>query len=681
MPNFRFLLSAALSILLGGVGTPAFAQLGDAPKYFSPFEQPGRKVIESAVPPSRLDRASVIELYHTLFLPTESVLSGWNGNVASCNAGSTTAAYKQAVIDRANYYRALASLPWSLPLLGGQQTTDNQNAALMMSANNSLSHTPPTNWLCYTASGSNGAGHSNIALGLTGIDAVDAYIDDWGSNNTAAGHRRWILYPPQIGFGTGDLPNSNALWIAGNNWSFGTRPNTPNGVAWPPQGYVPWDLLPANSNRWSFSYPNANFSASTSAAISRGGVSYAATYEAVANGYGDNTFVFLPQGFPYLRPDSDTSYAVNVSGVSGTGIPPAFSYTVTAIDAEQLPGGFAGDFNGDGKSDLLWHNAKTGDAVIWLMNGLAYMSGGGLMHNTAWRPTHIGDFNADGKGDVLWRSSAGETALMLINGTQITSSATLLSDPNWRVTHVADFNGDGKADLLWRNDATGLTLMWTMNGTQFLDGGGLLSDPNWLVTHVADFNGDGKADLVWRNTATGGTALWLMNGTQYAAGLGLMSNPDWQVDRTADLNGDGKADLIWRNAATGVTAAWLMNGVTMLASSTLHTDPNWRVVQTGDFDGDGKSDLVWRNRSNGQTAVWIMNGLAYTAAGGLLSSIDWQPAKVANFNGDTSASGKPKQDLLWRNSRTGDHVIWIMSGAAAASGAAVLNGTTWWAAP
>jgi hypothetical protein len=26
-----------------------------------------------------------------------------------------------------------------------------------------------------------------------------------------------------------------------------------------------------------------------------------------------------------------------------------------------------GDFNGDGKSDILWHNTTTGDVAIWLI--------------------------------------------------------------------------------------------------------------------------------------------------------------------------------------------------------------------------------------------------------------------------------------------------------------------------
>ncbi len=29
-----------------------------------------------------------------------------------------------------------------------------------------------------------------------------------------------------------------------------------------------------------------------------------------------------------------------------------------------------GDFNGDGKADLVWRNASTGQTAIWLMGGL-----------------------------------------------------------------------------------------------------------------------------------------------------------------------------------------------------------------------------------------------------------------------------------------------------------------------
>jgi len=37
-----------------------------------------------------------------------------------------------------------------------------------------------------------------------------------------------------------------------------------------------------------------------------------------------------------------------------------------------------GDFDGDGKADILWRNAVTGENYIWLMNGLSTASQGSV---------------------------------------------------------------------------------------------------------------------------------------------------------------------------------------------------------------------------------------------------------------------------------------------------------------
>ena len=34
-----------------------------------------------------------------------------------------------------------------------------------------------------------------------------------------------------------------------------------------------------------------------------------------------------------------------------------------------------GDFNGDGKPDIVWQNTATGDRYLWLMNGPAFNAG------------------------------------------------------------------------------------------------------------------------------------------------------------------------------------------------------------------------------------------------------------------------------------------------------------------
>jgi hypothetical protein len=48
-------------------------------------------------------------------------------------------------------------------------------------------------------------------------------------------------------------------------------------------------------------------------------------------------------------------------------------------------------------------------------------------------------------------------------------------------------------------------------------------------------------------------------------------------------------------------------------------------VGTGDYNADGKSDILWRNTTTGQVVVWFINGTA-TSGGGSPGSatIDWQ---------------------------------------------------------
>ncbi|MBF0539191.1 MAG: FG-GAP repeat protein, partial [Nitrospirae bacterium] len=113
------------------------------------------------------------------------------------------------------------------------------------------------------------------------------------------------------------------------------------------------------------------------------------------------------------------------------------------------------DFDGDGKSDILWQNSKTGDVDIWLMNG-KIINGGGFAVNglpSDWVIKGIGDFNGDGKADVLLQNSNGDVYIWLMNGTKIVSSdyAQRGMPKEWVIRGVGDFNGDGKADILWQN--------------------------------------------------------------------------------------------------------------------------------------------------------------------------------------------------------------------------------------
>jgi hypothetical protein len=93
-----------------------------------------------------------------------------------------------------------------------------------------------------------------------------------------------------------------------------------------------------------------------------------------------------------------------------------------------------------------------------------------------------GDFDADGKSDIVWRDNSGNTAVWLMSGANIVTAAGLGNIPNpWSIAQTGDYNGDGKSDLLWR-DAAGDTYMWFMNGTAIGSVGYVATVPSpWAV--------------------------------------------------------------------------------------------------------------------------------------------------------------------------------------------------------
>jgi hypothetical protein len=280
------------------------------------------------------DRQAVRQFYLSEYLASEGVSSGWSGDHASCDPGTTAAAFREAILRRINYFRVMSGIP---PVTGFKAAYNQkaQAAALMMSVNKALDHTPPTTWTCYTPEGYEGASSSNLFLGVYGPAAITGYIHDFGGGNTFVGHRRWILYPQTEWMGSGDVPPqsgypaSNALWVFDSENMWGDRPQTREPyVAWPPPGYVPRQLL---FPRWSFSYPQADFAA-TSVSVTRNNQPVPVTINPIANGFGENTVVW-ELGEPL--PAGEVTYSVSLHNVIINAASQVFSYDVTVFDPTQ----------------------------------------------------------------------------------------------------------------------------------------------------------------------------------------------------------------------------------------------------------------------------------------------------------------------------------------------------------
>lgn len=279
---------------------------------------------------SQCPRATMVEKYNTLYLTSATPNVGWTGNSAGCVAGTVSDSTQIKTLQRINYFRDLVGLPANITF----DTTKNrkcQEAALMMTANSALSHYPPTSWNCYTADGAEAAGKSNIGLGMAAGSAINGYMNDNGTGNTAVGHRRWILYSKALVFGHGNTSNADALWVIG-----GSGPSaTISYVAYPSEGFFPAPLVPS-STRWSFSKPAADFSQAKVNMTDPAGNPVTVTLEPLANGYGDNTLVWKASGIVTNNP-IDQPYTVTLDSVIVSGAPTTYTYTVIIAQTVHPP--------------------------------------------------------------------------------------------------------------------------------------------------------------------------------------------------------------------------------------------------------------------------------------------------------------------------------------------------------
>ena len=252
-----------------------------------------------------------------------------------------------------------------------------------------------------------------------------------------------------------------------------------------------------------------------------------------------------------------------------------------------------GDFDGDGESDILWRNAATGENYIYFMNGTAIKPSEGYIRTVAdqnWQVAGIGDFDGDGKDDILWRNSVtGENYIYFMDGRSIKPTegyVRTVADTRWHIAGVGDFDGDGKADILWRNSSTGENYLYPMDGRTIKPSEGFLrtvADQHWTIAGVGDFDGDGKADIVWRNSSTGENYLYPMDGTTIRPGEGYfrtVADPNWYIAALGDYDGDGKSDIFWRNSSTGQNYLYPMDGTTIKPSEGFVrtvADVHWQV--------------------------------------------------------------------------------------------------------
>jgi Ca2+-binding RTX toxin-like protein len=173
-----------------------------------------------------------------------------------------------------------------------------------------------------------------------------------------------------------------------------------------------------------------------------------------------------------------------------------------------------GDFNGDGRSDILWRNGDTGENYVYFMDGLNILPTEGYVRTVAdldWAVAGTGDYNGDGTSDILWRHRlTGENYLFPMDGLSILASegyTRTVADQSWQPVYDTEvrFTGDSL-----RNRLMGMSSgdrLEGRGGNDVLDG---REGNDTLVGGAGDDTyklGRGYgADLIQENDATPGNA-------------------------------------------------------------------------------------------------------------------------------------------------------------------------------
>lgn len=233
----------------------------------------------------------------------------WSGNIAACNAGDVSPKGRTNALKILNLYRFLAALP--ALVTDATRDAKAQACALMMDANNALSHTPPASWACYSDAGAEAAGRSNIAT-TPGVQAVDLYMVDPG-NETTMGHRRWILSNSIGPTGLGSTSDYSCMWTLYGRGNVGKT-----WMAWPPPGPFPYGAVKPSwksidQTGWTLQSDSINL-AGAQVSVTESGQTLAVQTSQLLGGYGSRYAIkFIPQGWTI---SAGRTYAVRVTGIT-----------------------------------------------------------------------------------------------------------------------------------------------------------------------------------------------------------------------------------------------------------------------------------------------------------------------------------------------------------------------------
>lgn len=315
--------------------------------------------------------------------------------------------------------------------------------------------------------------------------------------------------------------------------------------------------------------------------------------------------------------NDSASASVTITETAGqTTYSPTVSFAMLPVlsPSTPVPGRtrVAGDFNGDGASDLLWFNPTSNQLGYWTMS-----STGGTPRRMSTRTFQVtsgyfvgatGDFNGDGYADLMFTSAARDLYLWTNTaGTGFKSQYVGTYPSAWQLVGSGDVNGDGYDDLLWLDPSDCQFAYWLMNGSTRIGSKVVNVACGYYPVSVGYFGPSQKLSIVW-TSAAGDLYLW------DSADGGFRS-----YNLSTVFDGSGSTDRPARSA-WAIGGGYAGNGIGVERYDTA-TGQGYGFTLQRQFDANGNQTGVTKSTTWSGATPFISPGSAGYLVQGLSSGL------------------------------------------------------------
>jgi FG-GAP-like repeat/IPT/TIG domain len=389
--------------------------------------------------------------------------------------------------------------------------------------------------------------------------------------------------------------------------------------------------------------------------------------------------VFVAGSYAVTVKNSDgggsSPFSFTVKSASGINFAAPVNYSTGATTSG--PGGGSAsiaiaDYNGDGKLDIAVSNYASNTVAVFLNKGdgsfgaplLTTVDPIGALGLGA---IVTGDFNEDGKMDLIVATIAGlqSDIVLLGNGDgTFTEGAAIPNSFGFFQARAVDLNGDKHLDVAAGGNGNMTVALGNGDGTfspATFASNGPFPDA-YLGIDVGDITGTGKLAVVAADTYSPAIVTFPVNGDGTLGTPGAQTTPASQPDSVslADFNGDGKLDLLIGYGIGSATVAlgngdgtFNLNDETSVYTSSAPS--NGVSAWVADLDQDGKPDALVLDYLGGQFTV-VLND-ANTIAAGSTHNFTLAPGVSDLAVGDLNGDGMP--DVVVVNDKTNQISVFL----------------------